>query len=305
MCAKISILMATYQGERFLKEQLESFHSQDFHHWDLYVSDDGSTDGTLKIIRDFSATHPRVTLTEGPRRGFFRNFMHLLETVPTYSDYYALSDQDDIWPNHKLSRALAWLEAQPRDVPAVYCSRTRNVDEQGREVGFSPLHRRNPSFKNALVQSIAGGNTMVFNRAMLQLLRRIGTDVDVPSHDWWIYIVVTGAGGCVMYDPTPTIDYRQHDRNQVGANSDPRAKLERLKMLMRGQFRTWTDAHLKALRDREDLLTTENLKILRLFEEVRLSAPPRNLFALLKGGFRRQSASGNLALIVAVMLRKI
>lgn len=305
MCARVSILMATYQGERFLKAQLESFRAQDFTCWDLYVSDDGSTDATIEIIKKFGMTKAEVRVIEGPRQGFQRNFMHLIETVPTASEYYAFSDQDDVWSPTRISRAVAWMKAQPQDVPLVYCSRTRNVDEYGREVGFSPLHQRKPSFKNALVQSIAGGNTMLINRAMIEVLRRVGAEVAVPSHDWWIYIVATGVGGQVMYDPAPTVDYRQHENNQVGANTGLRAKFTRLRMLIDGQFRGWTEAHMKALRECEHLLTAESQKSLRLFQKVRLAPWPLNLVALLKGGFRRQSSAGNIALVLAVMLKKI
>ena len=86
-------------------------------------------------------------------------------------DYFAFCDQDDLWDEDKLAEALDWLEKQPADTPALYCTRTRTVDERGSEIGLSPLFRRRPSFRNAIVQSIAGANTMVMNKAAWLIVR--------------------------------------------------------------------------------------------------------------------------------------
>ena len=103
-------------------------------------------------------------------------------------DYYALSDQDDVWHPHKLSRARSFLMKASAAAPFVYCSRTRLIDEQGTEIGLSPLFKKPLHFRNALTQSIAGGNTMVFNEVVRQELMRAGPDANAASHDWWIYL---------------------------------------------------------------------------------------------------------------------
>jgi glycosyltransferase involved in cell wall biosynthesis len=302
----IAILMGTYQGERFLVEQLESISKQTHKNWRLWVSDDGSTDATVRIITEFQErTHSAVTVLQGPRKGFLQNFMSLICNVAIDADFYCFADQDDKWLPKKLERGLRWQQTQSRDVPALYCTRTRNVNADGKPIGFSPLFRRPPSFSNALVQSISGANTMMMNRAARDLLIKAGRDVNVPSHDWWSYILTTGAGGIVHYDPIAEIDYRQHDGNQVGSNSDFRARLRRLRMLRSGRFREWSERHLSALALADPLLTVDNRRKVQLFRELHSGAFPKNLWALRAAGLYRQTIAGNIGLAVAAVLRQI
>ena len=207
---RVAILMCAWNGERYLAEQLQSFIDQTHTNWSLHVSDDGSSDATCDIVRRFSeGQHRVVTLRRGPRRGFSRNFMSLVCAPDIAGDYFAFSDQDDIWNKDKLERALNWLTTIPQEVPAVYCSRTEVVDDAGHRLGFSPLFTKPPGFRNAIVQNVGGGNTMAFNASARSLLAAIG-DVEVVSHDWWTYQITSAAGGLVRYDPQPSIRYRQH-----------------------------------------------------------------------------------------------
>jgi glycosyltransferase involved in cell wall biosynthesis len=302
----IAILMGTYQGERFLPEQLESIRTQTHSNWSLWVSDDGSTDQTQEIVEEFGlkAGAP-MHFVAGPRQGFLRNFMTLLARPEIDADYYGFSDQDDKWHPDKVEAALEWLGRQPSDRPALFCSRTKIVDTAGHVIGFSPLFQRSPSFANALVQSIAGGNTMIMNRAARELIVSAGADLAIPSHDWWCYIMVCGAGGAVHYDPIARIDYRQHDFNLVGSNSGIRARLRRMKMLKEGRFKRWSEQHIAALQPVEARLTPENREILRRFQDTRTAAFPKNLHAFMNSGLYRQTLSGNIGLAGAVLLRQI
>ena len=96
------------------------------------------------------------------------------------------------------------------DVPALFCSRTRIITAEGEPAGFSPLFSKKPSFRNAIVQSIAGGNTMVMNRAARDIMLEASRRTGFVSHDWWCYLILTGVGGIVHYSPTAKIGYRQH-----------------------------------------------------------------------------------------------
>lgn len=303
---KVNILLATYQGERFIEEQLATIAEQTVKAWKLYVSDDGSSDETLRILSEFADRSDRkVTITPGPCSGFQRNFMHLLATVPLDAEYYAFTDQDDRWLPDKLERAIAWLDSHPTELPLLYCSRTLNIDEKNREIGYSPLFREPPSFANALVQSIAGGNTMVFNRKLLEIVRQIGTAHAIPSHDWWLYIVASGMSGRIRYDPSPNIAYRQHGRNQVGANSTFIARLRRLRMLKNGRFRSWNDQHVAALETCRQMLDQQSRQKFDDFKEMRARRFPMNLYFLRKGRFHRQTLAGQLGLFVGVIFHKI
>ncbi len=125
----------------------------------------------------------------GPSRGFAENFRSLLTSSDVAADYFAFADQDDVWDKDKLSRAIGPVRETATETPALYCSRTRLVDESGQPIGFSPLFTRRPGFRNALVQSIAGGNTMVMNRAALSILAQSAQRTSPSrSPDWWTYL---------------------------------------------------------------------------------------------------------------------
>src|SRR6185312_5860774 len=150
---RVAILMATKDGAAFLDEQLQSIARQTHADWRLVVSDDGSTDGTKDIVSRFSGEHPqRVTILDGPRQGVSANFLSLATNPDIDADFFAFSDQDDIWHGDKLARALDWLATIPADTPSMYCGRTELMSADGRCYGLSPLFRRPPSFANALVQ---------------------------------------------------------------------------------------------------------------------------------------------------------
>lgn len=237
MESKVAVLLATYCGERFLMPQLRSIARQTHHDWILHASDDGSMDSTPQILRQFACAtgQGKTTVRRGPRRGLVANFLSLACDPDISADYYAFCDQDDVWHPEKLERSLAWLRCVQHGAPALYCSRTVLVDADDAEIGISPLFAKPPTFANALVQNIAGGNTMVFNRAACELLRQAGSSVDAVFHDWWTYMLIAGAGGQIFYDPVPSLRYRQHDSNVVGSRSDALARLGRVRRCSQGR----------------------------------------------------------------------
>lgn len=305
--ASVAILLCTYNGQKYLGEQLNSIAQQTHGDWSLWASDDGSQDGTrdeLLTFRDQSQTG-RVTVLDGPKRGYSTNFLSLVCSDVVRGEYFAFCDQDDIWEKDKLTRALMFLRSVPAGVPALYCSRTRLMDEAGREIGYSPLFARTPSFANALVQNIGGGNTMVFNRAAQNLMRVAGPDVDIVSHDWWAYMLVTACSGRVFYDPYLSLRYRQHSDNQIGSNASWAARLRRLSIVLQGRFAGWNERNMRALDRVRHLMSPEALVVLDKFSSARRS----NLFARVGGiassGIYRQTRLGQLALYVAALLNKI
>jgi glycosyltransferase involved in cell wall biosynthesis len=302
-----AILLCTFNGARFLPAQLSSFTRQQFSQWRLFVSDDGSTDETLSLIAKYQHEENCVSVAvrDGPRRGLVRNFLGLACDLSISADYFAFSDQDDVWEPDKLSRAIAWLQSIPAQKPALYCSRVRLIDEDNRDCGLSPLFSLKPSFRNALVQSIAGGNTMVFNNSARLLLAHCGSDVNVPLHDWWTYLLVTGAGGEVRYDPLPTIRYRSHSQNVVGANVGWRSRINRLQMLKAGDFAHWSALNIAALERFRSRMTPENRSVFNLFCESRKRGFFGRQLGFLQAGVYRQTLLGNMGLAVAVWTKRI
>jgi len=266
----VSILMATYQGEKFIEKQLESISRQSYTNWRLIVSDDGSTDATLNYLRKYQLkwSKGKLEVRNGPCAGFCRNFLSIACDPGLSSNYYAFSDQDDIWNTDKLSRAITFLDTVEENKPALYCSRTQVIDQNGDRLCLSPHFKRPPNFRNALVQNIGGGNTMVFNEAARALLQTAGPILDVPSHDWWLYILVTACGGKVYYDPVSSIMYRQHLSNVVGSNYTFYARFNRLMRLLRGQLAEWNEVHIKSLTKVNLLMTAESRKVI---EDLRIA----------------------------------
>jgi glycosyltransferase involved in cell wall biosynthesis len=303
----IAILLCTFNGVRFLPLQLASHEAQDFLDWRLFVSDDGSQDGTLALLEEFQKKHgpAKVSLRSGPQKGFVANFLSLICDPAIESDYYALSDQDDVWHPGKLSRALQFLNNAPTDGPFVYCSRTQLIDEQGGEIGLSPLFKKPLSFRNALTQSIAGGNTMVFNEAVRQVLMRAGPDANAASHDWWIYLVISAVGGTVFYDSEPTISYRVHPRNVIGSNRSAAAQILRARMLWQGRLQIWTEMNVAALERIESLMTDDNRKTFELFRRARKRSLLPRAYGLIRAGIYRQTLLGNIGLAVAALTGRI
>lgn len=301
----ITILLCTYNGARFLAAQLASIERQTHRNWRLVVSDDHSCDATMAIIRHFAQRVPQpVEIRMGPGDGPCANFMSLAADTKVDGDYFAFCDQDDIWHRDKLSRALMWARSVDANIPAVYGGRTHIVCAGGHYLGNSPLFSRAPSFANALVQSIAGANTMLFNCAAKRLFETSGP-LDVVSHDWWAYQLVTGCGGVVHYDPKPHLDYRQHPDNRIGSNRGLRAQWKRLRQVLNGGFVAWNDINSVALRRCRHLLTAEARVLLDTFDVMRHGDLVSRLRVLLRSPLRRQTHLGNFALLVATVLRKV
>ena len=304
---KVAILLCTYHGQNYLAHQLDSFAAQSYPNWEVWASDDGSQDRThaiLEVYRQMWGSE-RLSLHFGPAEGFAANFLSLVCKASIQADCYAYSDQDDIWEADKLERAMNWLSCIPEGVPALYCSRTRLVDAKNQDIGFSPLFIKTPSFANALMQNVGGGNTMVFNDAARKLLCLAGENIDVVTHDWWAYMVVSGCGGQVFYDAYPSLRYRQHEDNLVGMNSSLASRLVRIRMLARGQFRNWNDRHIVALQKIQAQLTPENKQILEKFIDARNRGLVPRLIGLRRCGIYRQTLFGNLGLVAAAIFKKI
>lgn len=303
----VVILMGTFNGRRFIKQQIASLADQSWPHIDILVSDDGSTDGTLPYLQTAAEAWNKGTfrLTFGPQKGFAENFRSLMSLIGD-ARYVAFCDQDDIWDRNKLERAIAWLDAQDPDRPALFCGRTRLVDEEGKGIGFSPLFERPTSFRNALVQSIAGANTMVLNRAGALLVAEASRRASFVSHDSWCYMLLSGVGGAVHYSPFPSVAYRQHGGNLIGANTGWKARLHRLRALIfTSRFSEWNSINLNALERVSDLLTPDATGVLRDFEEARTLPLPARLGALKRSGVYRQTMAGQLGLWLACALRRL
>ena len=211
----IVVLLSAYNGEKYIKEQLESLYSQDGVSLSLLVRDDGSSDSTCPVL-DVEQGAGRLTWYTGENLKPAFSFWNLLQKAPD-APFYAFCDQDDVWDNDKLKVAVDKL-ASAGDAPALYFCQTRLVDASLNEiesVKISPLL----TYDEALIYHFVTGCTMVINSAMREILLRY-TPEFIRMHDIWIYNVAQAVGAKVFFDSVPHISYRQHGGNVIGqANS--------------------------------------------------------------------------------------
>jgi glycosyltransferase involved in cell wall biosynthesis len=209
---RIVVLISTYNGERFIEEQVRSILVQLPADGVLMVRDDGSSDSTVSRIETFE--DPRISLVRGKNMGFARSFLTLLVEAPSNAEMVMFSDQDDVWLPEKIERA--WQHLKPLMAqPALYCSAQLLVDVTLRPLQATPAWPREPSFVNALAENIVTGCTAALNQPALALLQSAGVPEGVRFHDWWLYLVVS-AFGAVVVDNQPTLLYRQHGENLIG-----------------------------------------------------------------------------------------
>jgi len=209
---QVFVLMSTFNGERFVVQQLRSILDQLPPGGRIMVRDDGSSDATPTLIAGLR--DDRISLLQGENVGFARSFLTLLQAVPSDVETVLFADQDDVWLPGKIERAREALAGFPLR-PALYCSAQMLADEQLRPLNSTPRWPRPPSFGNALSENIVTGCTAALNRAAMELVRRAGVPDRVRFHDWWLYLVIS-AFGTVVFDEEPTLLYRQHAGNQIG-----------------------------------------------------------------------------------------
>lgn len=293
----LHVLLATYNGARFLPEQLESLSAQQGVEWNLLWRDDGSSDDTPALLEAFARRTRRAAPAAAPagRAGAMASFMHLLAAAPA-GGHYAFCDQDDVWLPGKLARAQAALSEMPAGRPAFYCGRQQLVDAALRPIGLSPLPRRPLGFRNALVQNVATGCTLVLNDAARRLILAAPPPPPETLHDWWCYLLVSGAEGAMRFDPEPGLLYRQHASNAVGTQA---SLLRRgIAALSRGpeRFLAVFRGHLECLDRAGPLLTPASRETLTLL--MPLFALPRleRLRRLRMAGLYRQGVAEDAVL---------
>lgn len=222
--ASVDIVMGTYNGSPYIREQIRSIADQTHTDWHLYVRDDGSKDDTVAIVQTLAADDARITPVQDGlgNLGVVRNFNCLLEQ--TQADYVLLCDQDDYWQTDKIARMLAFAQAQEarygKASPLLVFSDLSVVDGdlQPLHASFMVMQKRhrnlNCSFRNLITQNVMPGCAMMVNRALLEVALPISADAEM--HDWWL-ILAAARFGHVAYLPVPLAAYRQHANNVMGA----------------------------------------------------------------------------------------
>ncbi|MBU2994087.1 glycosyltransferase family 2 protein [Octadecabacter sp. B2R22] len=302
---RVTIILATYNGAKYVQQQLDSYVAQTDVDWDLWISDDGSSDDTMTILKTFAKEngHNRtIKILAGPGEGPAANFMSVLVHPDLPQDQpAALSDQDDVWLPNKLSTSLTTLSFTAG--PALFSNQSYHTDTDLNVIGHSTPPTRGPFFENALVQNIASGHSLVLNTEALSIVRQAGLPEGIPYHDWWLYQLISGVGGTIHIDTARLIYYRQHASNAMGAHDGLRAGLIRLTQVFGKTYGAWVATNLRALSKVSPLLTPANRDIVRRLE----TAPkgPARLKAFYAARIRRQNRITTALLYLAVALGRV
>lgn len=222
----IGILLATYNGEKYIAEQIDSIIAQSYPNWSLWVSDDGSTDNTVKILKDYQKQYPNkifIIKNTTQHHGTKYNFNNLMQKAEQYP-YYAFCDQDDVWGQNKLLYMLAETKREESLSPQpilTYCD-SYVVNQKLRIITPSLIHFGHRELPNQrqlrplLLQCYAPGCAMMFN-AKLREKMNSSIYLETEAHDWWA-MLIAGATGKIVYLDMPLHYYRQHANNLFGAH---------------------------------------------------------------------------------------
>lgn len=231
---KVIICMSTYNGEKYLAEQIESLLNQTYKNIEIYVRDDGSKDNTIQILKEYEKQE-KIHFIEGKNVGVVQSFYDCLKEAYDKGDIFAYCDQDDRWHEDKIEKAVKAIENETQDIPLLYFSEFNYCDENLKYLNKSNLNKKGATFQNSLVECISFGISEVFNKKLAQKIIESGTE-KVCFHDWWAYMIAAGLGK-VLYDNEATVEYRR-----TGNNVSPSGKggiqlqIYRIKKFLLGKY---------------------------------------------------------------------
>ncbi|HGI2190234.1 TPA: glycosyltransferase family 2 protein [Streptococcus agalactiae] len=272
---KVNILMTTYNGEKFLAQQIESIQKQTFKEWNLLIRDDGSSDKTCDIIRNFTAKDSRIRFineNEHHNLGVIKSFFTLVNYE--VADFYFFSDQDDVWLPEKLSVSLEAAKHKASDVPLLVYTDLKVVNQELNILQDSMIraqsHHANTTLLPELTENTVTGGTMMINHALAE---KWFTPNDILMHDWFLALLAASLGEIIYLD-LPTQLYRQHDNNVLGA----RTMDKRFKILREGPKSIFT-RYWKLIHDSQkqaslivdkygDIMTVTDLELIKCFIKI-------------------------------------
>ncbi len=295
---KIVVLISTYNGEKYLKEQLDSIINQDCDEKiDILVRDDGSTDKTVDILKSYKKKG-LLDYYLGENLKPARSFINLLKHVNGY-DYYFFSDQDDVWESGKISRAIKILNG--KDNYAMYFS-CKNITDENLKVLKCDYKDYVISFESAMIRNIATGCTVAINNKLKEKITSKKIKY-IIMHDSFIYRTCLLFNGYVYYDKTPYIKYRQHGTNVIGYNENTTSRIKRrIKSFLRNNHER-KKAAIELLRlykdeiDEDKKIFLENMSTCKDFKS--------KIYLLKNKNVKTESKEINIVFRLALLLNKI
>lgn len=300
---KIAILMATYNGEKYIEEQLDSILKQSNQNWVLYIHDDGSSDQTPQIILEYQNKYPdKICLLEGEKTGGAKNnFLYLTSQVE--APYYMYADQDDVWKPSKIELTIDVMKEEEKENPILVFSELEVVDENLNVIAekmsaYQGLDCTKLSINRALIQNVVTGCTMMMNRLLRdEMLKGLSQSESILMHDWWAYLIAARFGK-VCFIEKSTIFYRQHSDNGVGARNANalRYKIGRMfsgKEIRKSLINTRNQAKLFA-----ELYEVNDESLVRKYAELGTKNKIERIRFYYKNDVKKSTSSKNLGLIM-------
>lgn len=294
----VDILLAVYNGEKYLREQIKSVMEQSYTDWRLIICDDGSQDNSYAIIKEYEKACPKKILcykNETPTGSAKGNFMHMLEYAS--AEYIMFCDQDDFWLPEKISSTLKKMQSlEEKDTPVLIHGELSVADEKLNILHerMSAYQRLNPSvcsLNRILAQNNVTGCTVMINRPLLELIKAIPAE-KMLMHDWWAGITAA-AFGKIGFIPNPLILYRQHGDNQVGAvRNESIEGIAKILFQFRKTKRRITDTYMQAQAFYDcykDILPEDKKECIKKYISVKDKNKLMRIIILIKYRYLKQS----------------
>lgn len=296
------VLLSTYNGKKYLREQLDSLLQQEEIDLYVYVRDDGSTDGTQEILMEYQDKFCSFSWYQGENIGPAYSFLELLKTSGDF-EYYAFCDQDDIWYKKKLQIACNTMQEESRlEVPKLYMSTYEVVNKDLELMFIREMHfERKFTFEETILGRCPSGCTMVFNRALRDIVK-IYTPKYTRMHDFWLLLSAELVGAVIYTDNNPQLKYRQHENNVIGLSiSFPKYIKRLLESAINGEnerqreAKELYNAYWKKIKDPKAKMNIK--KILEYKKNI------KNRFILIKSReFKSESTGKNILFVISVLL---
>lgn len=293
----INILLATFNGEKYLREQLNSIANQTYTNWFLIVHDDQSNDSTNNILFEFKNRFPtKVVIKKNSEstKSAKNNFFSLINSKKIKDGYIMFCDQDDVWLPNKIELTLAAMKKLEKDdynLPCLIYTDSLVVNENLQKISdsffsFTKLNSKVPSLSQVLIQNNMAGCTAMINQKLYKLLLKTKDFNNILMHDWWILLLALTTGKVYLLD-IPTLKYRQHSSNSVGASKyglqlflrkiKERNTLSEIKKTMK-QAKCFVETY-------DYILSDESKKIITLYATLTNKCKMKRVFYYLKYGY--------------------
>lgn len=310
----INIILCTYNSNyAFLTKQLDSLFNQSYKKIKVFIFDDSTTNVAYNVFTYYKKKYRnKIYYKNGSKTNSFSdNFLTALKKIKinhSKKNYFMFCDQDDIWELDKIDMYISTLKKYRKydiDKPLLIGGRTHYINANDEILIKSPNFPKKPALENALIQSIFGGNSILFNEKLFLIVNSF-KETKIFSHDWWLYILnETFSGKTIFLDDSKTL-YRQHEDSIIGGNIGLRQNLRRAVKFFLGDFKKWSDMHCATFENNYDVLPSDKVKIIRNYFMLRSSKNIILRFKLFfKLGLYRQDIFSTIIYALGILIFRI